>query len=234
MTFKELIAKFREDHYPTLDLSTRTRYNRLLEKYFGSIESLVVVDTKPQTIDLWLKEVKKVCGEQGAKQRKFYKHELDMLRTLLSCGVKWKRDTKQPTDLGTLKNSEHIGGAKEQPVFPEVYQMLMAVFPDFEARKGLMFTDEDGKLFEYRQIQRAFDRAFEIAGLDFTGTHIMRHGGCRVLLNETGDRYIAQQHLGNSSLKSTDVYAIREAKALTKAVEKRWEVFPGGRKWSQS
>jgi integrase len=92
-----------------------------------------------------------------------------------------------------------------------------------------LFTDK-GKLFEYRQIQVAYNHAFEAAGMSFRSTHIMRHGGCRALLNETGDRYIAQQHLGNSSLSSTDVYARRDAKALTEAVRKRWKIHDGGRK----
>ncbi len=122
-------------------------------------------------------------------------------------------------------------GFKEQPMFPETYQALKWIH-GVETKKGPLFLNFNGKIFEYRQIQRAYDLAFSRANLPFTGTHIMRHGGCRALLNETGDRYIAQQHLGNSSFSSTDIYAKRDAKALTEAVQKRWEILEGGRIWS--
>jgi integrase len=57
-----------------------------------------------------------------------------------------------------------------------------------------------------------------------SGTLMHRHGGCRRLLNrERGDLGVAQQLLGNSSLKTTLVYAKRDAGALTSVVQKDWE-----------
>jgi hypothetical protein len=50
----------------------------------------------------------------------------------------------------------------------------------------------------------------------------MRHGGCRDVYNSTGDLAISQQNLGNTSIKSTMVYAKREASAQTKVAQKRW------------
>lgn len=150
-------------------------------------------------------------------------------RVRFSRAVKWKKNTNTETTTGSLKNAQYIGGDKEHPVFPETFLALTLMYPDFEKRKGPIFLNDDGQYFEYRQLQNAFDRAFELAKLDYTGSHILRHGGCRLLLNETGDRYVAQQHLGNSSVQSTDVYAKRASTALTEAVERRWGVVSGGK-----
>jgi hypothetical protein len=43
----------------------------------------------------------------------------------------------------------------------------------------------------------------------------MRHGGCRNLYNEVPDLAVAQQLLGNSSIKTTTTYAKRDKGALT-------------------
>ena len=52
----------------------------------------------------------------------------------------------------------------------------------------------------------------------------MRHGGCRRVYNqEGGDLAVAQQLLGNSDLKSTLVYAKRDASALTQVAQKHWD-----------
>lgn len=143
---------------------------------------------------------------------------------IVTRGLKWKKDTGSDTQVGTFKNAKFLkGGKKKLPVFPEVLKSLELFYPDWETRKGPMFLTDEGRFFEVRQIQNAYNRAFELAGLDYTGTHIFRHGGCRLLLNQTGDLCIAQQHLGNSSLETTKVYAKRSQDALSKAVEKQWK-----------
>jgi integrase len=118
------------------------------------------------------------------------------------------------------KNSRTTG-VKEHPLYPESFAVFSSLWQ--EGAKGPIFT-LDGKLPSYRMFQYAYDRAMADAGLNFTGTHIMRHGGCRTTYNESGgDISVAQQLLGNSDLKSTLVYAKREAAALNKVVNKRWE-----------
>lgn len=131
-----------------------------------------------------------------------------------------------------FKNSEANDGIKEQPIFPETYQALVQLYS--EGKKGLVFAQE-GAHFEYRQIQYAYDKAFKKAGLPYTATHVMRHGGCRVVYNETSDLEVAKQLLGNSSVQTTLVYAKRQASALTKVSDNHWDRFEqeSGRKWSQ-
>ena len=51
----------------------------------------------------------------------------------------------------------------------------------------------------------------------------MRHGGCRKVYNLTGDLAVAKQILGNSSLKSVAVYAVRDTSALDEVAQKSWK-----------
>jgi len=131
-----------------------------------------------------------------------------------------------------FKNAESNGGIKEQPMFPETFQALHSLH--FENAKGLVFKLQ-GTHLDYRAIQHTYDRGFKMAGLPYTATHIMRHGGCRRVLNqERGDLGVAQQLLGNSSLKTTLVYAKRDASALTGVVQRHWErksSKTGGKWW---
>ena len=119
-----------------------------------------------------------------------------------------------------FKNSTANGGVKEQPMFPETFQALKSLYQG--GAKGLVFQVY-GKHFEYRSLQSHYDRAFREAGLPYTGTHVMRHGGCRRVYNQVPDTAVAQQLLGNSDLKTTLVYAKRHASALTEVAKKFWE-----------
>lgn len=135
--------------------------------------------------------------------------------------VCWPRKKGLPSFIKSgFKNSAANGGIKEQPVFPESFDVLMPFF--HERGRGLIFQVGE-KHLEYRTIQHAYDSAFRRAGLPYSGTHVMRHGGCRKLLNETGDMTIAKQHLGNTDMATVQVYAQREASALTKVAQEQWE-----------
>ena len=109
----------------------------------------------------------------------------------------------------------------ELPLFPETYKALMEFRGGLPAI-GLVFSVQ-GKLFEYRQIQAAYNTAFRRAGLPYSSTHVMRHGGCSAVYNLTGDLTIAQQHLGNKSLETAKVYAHRNSKALTEVAKEIWK-----------
>lgn len=60
-------------------------------------------------------------------------------------------------------------------------------------------------------------------GLPYSATHVMRHGGCQSVYDETGDFDVAAEILGNSSPDTVRVYAKRRKAALTKVVHKHWE-----------
>lgn len=105
-------------------------------------------------------------------------------------------------------------------MFPETFEALKSLY--FIGAKGLVFKRE-GTFFEYRHIQDAYDKAFRRAGLPYSGTHIMRHGGCQNIYNETGDLEIAGQLLGNQDLETIRVYAKRRKSALKKVSDSVWE-----------
>jgi integrase len=150
----------------------------------------------------------------------------------------WTRRKDLPTYMQIgFKNSDSFeDGVKEQPIFPETHDALQVMFqknPD--QKSGLIFAI-DGVPLEYRQIQHAYDYAFKRAGLPYTGTHVLRHGGCRNLYNENGDLSVAQQLLGDKSEQATKVYARRKASALTEVAEAHWQEkvangVEGGCKW---
>jgi integrase len=123
-----------------------------------------------------------------------------------------------------FKNSDSFDdGVKEQPVFPESYDALQAMLEESKDRKSGLLFELDGKHLEYRQVQHAYDLAFRRAKLPYTGTHVLRHGGCRNLYNESGDLSVAAQLLGDKSEQATKVYARRKASALTEVAETHWQ-----------
>jgi integrase len=68
-----------------------------------------------------------------------------------------------------------------------------------------------------------YDKAFKRAGLDFSGTHIMRHGGTRLVYNQFSDLEVAKQLLGNSDMDSVLTYAVRDTGALNKVARLAWK-----------
>jgi len=113
------------------------------------------------------------------------------------------------------------GPLKEQPVLPQTFLALAELWTP--TARGLVFKGEAGAFLAYREVQYAYDRAFKRAGLPYTATHVMRHGGTRTVLEDTGgDRDIARQQLGNRDGKTVEVYAQRSAAAFTRYAEKKW------------
>jgi integrase len=125
---------------------------------------------------------------------------------------------------GGFKNAVSNGGVKEQPLFPEAFEALASLYRD--GQSGLVFSLGNEPI-PYKTIQCRYDLAFKKAGLPYSGTHVMRHGGCRRVFNEVSDIPIAQQLLGNADLKTTLVYAKRHASALTKVAHDYWQKKPG-------
>lgn len=134
--------------------------------------------------------------------------------------VEWLR-TKgaRPAIKAGFKNSASCGGVKEQPLFPESFNVL-AEFDD-KKKVGLIFHNESAPL-DYRAIQHAYDSAFIKANLPYRGTHILRHGGTRRVYNICSDIEVAKQLLGNSDLQTTQVYAKRSVSALTEMAQEEW------------
>ncbi len=136
--------------------------------------------------------------------------------------VEWGRSAGIAAEITPgFKNSGPLGGEKEQPLFPETFGALRSRY--YIGAKGLVFHDGTGTVFSYQAIQRAYNRAFKRAGLPYSATHVMRHGGCRRVFNETKDIGVAAQILGNISLATVEVYAKRYKTALTELSQTHWE-----------
>lgn len=151
------------------------------------------------------------------------KSEPHKSRLLVQRSLEYLREKgAKPRLKSGFKNSKVVG-VKEHPLFPMSYEVLSKLYHPWA--KGPIFTIR-GEFISYRKIQYAYNRAFKAAGLEFTATHVMRHGGCRWVFNRTGDLSIAQQHLGNTDVETTRVYAQREASALTKVAHQIWEKSP--------
>jgi len=89
--------------------------------------------------------------------------------------------------------------------------------------KSHVFKNDKGDFFSYRQIQYAYNKEFKKAGFKHSSTHVMRHGGCRLVFNETKDIGVAAQILGNVSISTVEVYAKRYKSALSDLAKKNWQ-----------
>lgn len=121
-----------------------------------------------------------------------------------------------------FKNSKYLPDeVKILPMYPEVFETLKKLYTP--GAKGFVFQ-MDGQFLEYRWIQHCYDHAFKRAGLPYTATHVMRHGGSSDLLsNSHGDATLAQQQLGVTSLKTAMGYAKRGERALMDYSKERWD-----------
>jgi len=146
-------------------------------------------------------------------------------RLLIQRSVCWPRKKGVPSyiQLGFKNSDSFDDGVKEQPVFPESYEALQLMLERTRFVKSDFLFELGCKHLEYRQIQHAYDIAFRRAGLPYRGTHVLRHGGCRNLYNESGDLSVAQQLLGDKSEEAARVYAQRKVSALTEVAEVHWQ-----------
>jgi integrase len=141
--------------------------------------------------------------------------------------MEWSRTTGTDSMLSLgFKNSKGSQGFKDQPLFPESFHALKKLH--FIGAKGLVFRAESGSFFEYRCIQAIFAQAFKKAGVEYKGTHQMRHGGCRLIYNRTADLAVAGQILGNRDAETIAVYAKRDRSALNDVAQKEWDAVTCG------
>lgn len=129
----------------------------------------------------------------------------------------------KPVVLNSFKNSKSNDGIKILPLLKKSYFAFDSLSND-SLKKGLVFKNNDGELFTYRQIQHAYDSAFKMAELPYSATHIMRHGGASYVYNKTnGDLSMVQSMTGNKDYKSALVYAHRNPLAIREFAKNDWE-----------
>ncbi len=149
-------------------------------------------------------------------------------RIIFSKSVKWTRSKKFGTyiDQG-LKNSKDANDDKNQIIEPAINNLLLNYKCACSNKNGLLFPKLElaQEPLEYRYIQYYYNAAFKKAGINFTSTHVLRHGGNRHDLNTHGDITIAQVKLGNKSMSSTEVYSKRDSRLLDAFTIKKYESY---------
>lgn len=139
---------------------------------------------------------------------------------------KWIAKKGVTIDLGFKNSKAHDLNEKILPLFPETYKRFKKLRAEAIKNKvplsGLIFHQGNGQPFTYRMIQHAYDKAFKKAGLQYTGTHILRHGGSRHLYRKTRSLETAQQLLGNVNIRNTIIYTEVKGEALSEAILKEW------------
>lgn len=134
--------------------------------------------------------------------------------------VKWiRRKGDKPFIDSNLKNSKKLG-YKTTILLPQVKAYLEPFVTD--TKEGPVFLYK-GELLSFRQIEHRYNLAFKTAGLTFRGTHVLRHGSVRDAFSKHGDLGIAKQMLGNTSFKSTEVYAQPLQRSLDNFILKEWD-----------
>lgn len=148
-------------------------------------------------------------------------NEADPTESMLTIthSVRFRRRGGAPPELVIgYKNSRASGGAKKFTLVPETYNVFKELFHPWS--KGSVFMI-DKKLIHYRSLQHYYNKAFERAGLKYRATHILRHGGCNFYYNMTGDLSVANEVLGNSDMKTVQVYAVRNPKVVKGLIKDR-------------
>ena len=112
------------------------------------------------------------------------------------------------------------GDQKEVPITPDAFPCLKEL--SLQKTSPLVFHKE-GLPLDYRYVQYAYNRAFKLAGLPFSATHIMRRTGSSWILDASGgDVGLAKQILGNADWGTVDLYAKRQSLALKEFNDKLW------------
>jgi integrase len=84
----------------------------------------------------------------------------------------------------------------------------------------------NGKLLTYRQIQYRFDKAFKVAGLPFSATHVLRHTGSTVFYNASGGDLLALQQMGTWSNSRMPQHYAKVVSSRAKDAIKKLESKP--------
>lgn len=98
------------------------------------------------------------------------------------------------------------GKLKILPLMPEVYKYLVNRIDKYKGK--YLFLEDETKILSYTKIQKIYNRAFKESDLPYRSTHVLRHGGCRLVYNRSkGNVIIASQLLGNTEAQTLKVYA---------------------------
>jgi integrase len=180
-------------------------------KAMAAISEKKVIEVKYLTLDEYLTFLEKIKEYSVMYWALALTQQAQVLRISEAAAMKWSN-----LDLTnrTYRISEHvawarvkgrksylIGGTKTnrsgQVFYSPLRQITIDALKELEPHKsGDLIFHDNGEVLSYRKIQYAYDNAFIKAGLSQRSTHVLRHTGATLFLEETGDT-LALQQLGN-------------------------------------
>lgn len=89
-------------------------------------------------------------------------------------------------------------------------------------RQGALFR-MGGKPLSYRMIQFYYDKAFKLAGVPLTGTHVIRHASLREFQSTCRDLNLTKLVSGHASIKQVERYAQGSAQEVARYQEQMEE-----------
>ena len=95
-----------------------------------------------------------------------------------------------------LQGTKTQGTAFLMPLRTPVVKVLEKLYDERNKKSNYIFHDGKGNIWQYKNIQNAYEHCFKKAKLPFSGTHVCRHTGATLFLEKTGDP-LALQEIGN-------------------------------------
>lgn len=110
----------------------------------------------------------------------------------------------------------HTGSKSNEGKRIALSPQLLSIFQEWVIKSGIRsgpLFKKNGEFISYRQIQYAYDKAFKMANIPFTGTHILRHASLSEAQNTCGDLRVTQMLAGHKSSSTTERYTkVRDSK----------------------
>lgn len=149
---------------------------------------------------------------------------LRIVRTLA-----WHYKTKEPYLQDAAKTEDSI---RVVSISGAVLRVLREVRSEGHCPTDRVFVTRRGRMLLDNTVRANFNRAFEAAGLPWSGTHIARHTFATLgLLSDPGNLGGVQAALGHKSQRQTEVYAKVVALRSSKVTDKVQQLvgLSGGR-----
>jgi integrase len=128
--------------------------------------------------------------------------DFDKNQISISKTVHWGRGKDAST---YIQKYTKTGESRAVPMTEALKRLLLHL--KSVSSQGLIFTQGNDLPLSYRSIQHYYNRAFELSGIKWRSTHILRHTFSTNFLTATKDHLTLAKFLGHSSTRQTEHYA---------------------------
>lgn len=132
--------------------------------------------------------------------------DIDFTRQMVSITktVSWSRKKGRET---TVTPSTKTGDSRIIPVTEMVIDAFREIQTYQKRHSGKVFSKDGFSVLSYRSIQYFYNKVFQILGISWRSTHIMRHSFATDFLEATNHHSALQQIMGHRNLSQTEHYA---------------------------